>query len=83
MTRTQELYQQALRQLAPEERQELAHMLYASLPEESGESEEDLDDLWAEELQRRIDQVDSGAVALMPFDEAFRQITTPPDQRKA
>jgi putative addiction module component (TIGR02574 family) len=67
--KTQDLYRQAL-ELHPRERAELAELLYASLPT-------DVEALWDSEIKGRIDEVDSGAVKLVPFEEAFKQITTP------
>ncbi|HZF50835.1 MAG TPA: addiction module protein [Polyangiaceae bacterium] len=38
------------------------------------ETEEDIDDAWAEEIQRRLAGVDAGAVTPVPWPEAQRRI---------
>jgi hypothetical protein len=63
-TKVDELFEQALA-LSPEQREELADRLYQStLPEMPGEdiSPDEWERLWAEEIQRRLDQVDRGEV---------------------
>lgn len=36
--------------------------------------DEDVDEAWEEEIGRRLEQIDSGKVALIPWDEARRVI---------
>ena len=58
------------RALSPEQRARLAEELLASLdPHES-----EVEAAWDEELRRRIDEVERGAVQLLPADQAFAQV---------
>ena len=65
-----ELSQRA-RELAPEDRARLAEELLASL---EGELEPEVDAAWDSELMKRISEVDSGAVKLLPADEVFARV---------
>lgn len=65
-----ELSQRA-RELAPEDRARLAEELLASL---EGELEPEVDAAWDAELMKRISEVDSGAVKLLPADEVFARV---------
>ncbi len=56
--------------LTREERARLAAELLASLdPREA-----DVESSWDEELRRRIDEIENGAVQLVPAEQAFAQI---------
>ncbi len=65
-----ELSQRA-RELASEDRARLAEELLASL---EGELEPEVDAAWDAELMKRISEVDSGAVKLLPADEVFARV---------
>lgn len=65
-----ELSQRA-RELAPEDRARLAEELLASL---EGDLEPEVDAAWDEELRKRITEVGSGAVQLVPADEVFARV---------
>ena len=65
-----ELSQRA-RELAPEDRARLAEELLASL---EGDLEPAVDAAWDEELRKRIAEVESGAVKLVPADEVFARV---------
>ena len=56
--------------LPPEERARLAEELLASLDPHETEVEA----AWDEELRRRIEEVESGTVQLVPADEVFAQV---------
>jgi len=56
--------------LPPEDRARLAEELLASLDPREAEVEA----AWDEELRRRIDEVERGAVQLVPADQAFAQV---------
>ena len=58
------------RALPPHERARLAEELLASLDPHEGEVEA----AWDEELRRRIDEVELGAVELIPAARAFAQV---------
>ena len=57
--------------LAPEDRARLAEELLASL---EGDVEPVADAAWEEELRKRIAEVESGAVTLVPADEVFARV---------
>jgi putative addiction module component (TIGR02574 family) len=59
------------RELAPEDRARLAEELLASL---EGPSEPEIDAAWDEELRRRIAEVESETVKLVPADEVFARV---------
>jgi putative addiction module component (TIGR02574 family) len=58
------------RALPPEDRARLAEELLASLDPQDTEVEA----AWDEELRRRIDEVERGAVQLIPAEQAFAQV---------
>ncbi len=51
------------------EREELAQVLLASLHADEG-----IDEAWAIETERRIAQIDSGAVKCLPIEAAIAQV---------
>jgi len=62
--------ERALLKLDVRARARLAHVLLESL---DPVTEVEAEALWAEEAQRRDDEVDSGAVAERSFDEVLRE----------
>ena len=58
------------RALPPEERVRLAEALLASVQEPDAE----VDAAWAEEIKRRIAEIDSGKAKLIPADEVFAEV---------
>jgi|CXWL01.1.fsa_nt_gi putative addiction module component (TIGR02574 family) len=68
MTRFQALEHEAL-SLEPEERATLAETLLASL-----DTPEDIEKAWAEELDRRSADFDSGAVQGIPLDVVMAEV---------
>ena len=60
-----ELFEEAMR-LAPEERAALTGLLIESL---EPESEEGVEQAWMAEVERRMAELDSGAVQTIPWDE--------------
>jgi putative addiction module component (TIGR02574 family) len=71
MTKAAEaLLADALR-LSPEVRAELAAELLASL---DGPADPDADAAWAAEIERRVDAIETGAVALEPWEDVKRRI---------
>ncbi len=65
--------------LPPDERADVAATLLDSLDEAEGEA---VEQAWAEEIQRRIQEVESGAVKTIPWSEARRRILALRDARK-
>lgn len=56
------------------DRAHLAAELIASLDEPTSDSQDEVDRLWAIEIERRSDRVISGESAGIPWDEARQQI---------
>jgi len=67
-TELEKLEAEALK-LKPGERAALAQRLLASLEEDA-----DIEEAWAEEVERRIAEVEKGAVQLIPIDEALARV---------
>ncbi len=65
-----ELSQRA-RELAPEDRARLAEELLASI---EGHFEPEVDAAWDDEIRKRIAEVESGAVKLIPAAEVFERV---------
>jgi putative addiction module component (TIGR02574 family) len=65
-----ELLKDAL-SLPPEGRAALANSLLASLDQEIDEGAEEA---WRREIHRRLEEIDSRAVALIPWEEAERRL---------
>lgn len=71
MTKAAEaLLADALR-LSPEVRAELVAELLASL---DGPADPDAEAAWAAEIERRVDDIEAGAVAVEPWDDVKRRI---------
>ena len=58
------------RALAPEERIRLAEELLSSVQG----SEEAIESAWAEEIERRLEEVENGTAKLIPAEEVFAEI---------
>ncbi len=67
-TRFEILESEVLR-LSPGERAALAQRLLASLDEDA-----EIEEAWAAEVERRIAEVESGAVQVIPMAEALAQV---------
>jgi len=61
-------------ELAVDDRAELAAELLASLDEPTSDSQEEVDRLWAAEIERRSNRVLTGESPGEPWDEARRRI---------
>jgi|GEM_PF-215122 len=59
----------AVMKLPAEEREEIAQALFASLPVDA-----EIEAAWAAEIQRRIEDLESGRVTGIPAEEVFREI---------
>jgi putative addiction module component (TIGR02574 family) len=58
------------RALPPEERIRLAEELLSSVQD----SDEEIEAAWAEEIERRLEEVESGTAKLIPAEEVFAEI---------
>lgn len=56
------------------ERSELAHRLIVSLDGEPERTPEEFAKAWEEEIARRVAEIDSGQVQLIPGEEVFAKI---------
>jgi len=59
------------RQLPPEEREWLAECL---LIKEEGDSAADVESAWGDEIKRRLDEIDSGAVGMIPLEDVLARM---------
>ncbi len=66
-----ELLKKALA-LPPEARAALATSLFESLDEEP--ADEGVEAAWSEEVKRRIEDIDSGKVQMIPYEEVRRRL---------
>ena len=69
----EELEAQALK-LSLKERGELVHRLIVSLDGEPEGTPEEIAKAWEEEIARRVAEIDSGQVQLIPGEEVFAKI---------
>jgi putative addiction module component (TIGR02574 family) len=69
-TQAQQILQSAL-SLSPDDRVEIAEWLMLSLDKEVAS---EIETAWAEEIQRRIDSLDSGRVKTIPADDIMREM---------
>lgn len=58
--------------LPPEARAALATSLFESLDEEP--AEQGVEAAWSEEIKRRIEDIDSGKVQMIPYEEVRRRL---------
>ncbi len=59
-------------QLPKDERERIAEEVWLSLHDEDEEG--DVEAAWDEEIKKRLDEIDSGKVEMVPFDEVMSQI---------
>jgi putative addiction module component (TIGR02574 family) len=63
--------------LPPEARADLAGSLLESLDE--GPADESVEATWSVEIKRRIEELDSGKVKPIPWEEARREVVASPE----
>lgn len=73
LTQMAEQLKSQLAVLDIEDRAELAHFLITSLDAEE-DTDADIEDAWEEEILRRHQEMESGAVETIPADEVFASI---------
>ena len=71
MTKAAEVLLADALRLSPEVRAELAAELLASL---DGPADPDAEAAWAAEIERRVDAIEAGTVALEPWEDVKRRI---------
>ena len=75
MSRPMKRLESEVLDLPRKERARLAQLILVSLDQEVPEdTAEDLDQAWAEEIERRVAELRSGTVKLVPGDEVFGEI---------
>lgn len=70
MTQAADQVLQSALALSPEERRDVLEELLRSLDGPEAE----LDQSWMDEIQRRIDEIESGAVQMIPAEEVFSRM---------
>lgn len=73
----EELLEKAL-QLPSAEQEKIARALYENLADEEAEDEDEypaeVEAAWAEEIQRRVEEIRNGTVELIPADEVMAEL---------
>ena len=72
-TESRQLLRSALA-LPESDRAEIAASLIHSL---DTETDENVDEAWAAEIQRRIESIDNGEVKLVPWDDVMQEMRDP------
>ena len=65
-------------ELPPHERAELAHRLLISLDEDAAADLVEVERAWAEEIQRRVTELDAGTAELIPAEEVLAELRARP-----
>jgi putative addiction module component (TIGR02574 family) len=71
----EELLEKAL-QLPSDEKERIARALYENLADEEEEDEDpaEVEAAWAEEIQRRVEEIRNGTVETIPADEVMAEL---------
>jgi putative addiction module component (TIGR02574 family) len=72
-TQREQVFRDAL-ELEPADRTELLELLIESLDSLDGDFDEDVEEAWAEEIDKRIAELDSGAVIAEPWDVVRKRL---------
>jgi len=65
---------EAANRLSQADREWLAHELLH--PPGDGSTDAEIEAAWAQEIERRLDEIDSGAVQMIPWDEVREEMLT-------
>lgn len=60
--------------LPEDQRIRLANSLYESVGEEEHASEAEIEAAWGDEIKRRLDEIDSGAVEMIPLEDVLARM---------
>ena len=60
--------------LPEDQRIRLANSLYESVGEEEQASEAEIEAAWGDEIKRRLDEIDSGAVEMIPLEDVLARM---------
>jgi putative addiction module component (TIGR02574 family) len=62
------------RALPEDQRIRLAYSLYESVADEEHASEAEIEAAWGDEIERRLDEIDSGAVEMVPLEDVLARM---------
>lgn len=60
--------------LPEDQRIRLANALYESVSDEEQAGEAEIESAWGDEIKRRLDEIDSGAVEMIPGEEVMERM---------
>ena len=82
MSATLEKVTEEARELSPHDRQELLARLIRDLEPPTGDSSAEIAAAWDTEISRRLEEIDSGKVKLIPAEEVFAKIQARLDEAR-
>jgi putative addiction module component (TIGR02574 family) len=65
---------EAVRQLPPDQQRWIAYEILDPLDPEEERTPEEIEAAWGEEIQRRLDEIDSGKVELIPLEDVLAEM---------
>jgi putative addiction module component (TIGR02574 family) len=65
---------EAVRQLPPDQQRWIAYEILDPLDTEEEGTSEEIEAAWGEEIQRRLDEIDSGKVELIPWETVQQEL---------
>jgi len=74
MSATLEQVAEEISELSPQDRKELLARLIRELEPEENLSAAEIEAAWDQEISRRLEEIDSGKVKLIPAEEVFARI---------
>ena len=82
MSATLEQVAENISELSPQDRKTLLARLIRELEPEENLSPEEIDAAWDQEISRRLEEIDSGKVKLIPAEEVFSKIQARLDEAR-
>ena len=82
MSATLEQVTEDARELSPQDRQELLARLIRDLEPQAEDSPDEIEAAWDTEIARRLEEIDSGKVKLIPAEEVFAKIQARLDEAR-
>jgi putative addiction module component (TIGR02574 family) len=82
MSATLEQVTEEARELSPQDREQLLARLIRDLEPVEKLSPAEIDDAWDKEISRRLGEIDSGKVKLVPAEEVFAKIQARLDEAR-
>lgn len=65
-------------ELSAVERAQLAHRLIVSLDDDVEDDPAEVERAWADEIRRRLEEIDAGTAELVPAEEVFAELRSRP-----